>query len=63
MLDEDVQDEILHSSIPSKDTYDEEDKVDALFSGNQCVAHAGNGNLDNDENNYKDVMSVKPTHQ
>ena len=28
MLDEDVQDEFLHSSIPSKDIYEEEDKDD-----------------------------------
>ena len=34
MLDEDVQDEFLHSSIPSKGTYKEKDKDDATFSGN-----------------------------
>ena len=61
MCDEDVQDEFLHSSIPSKDTYEDED--DASFSGNQCIAHAGYGNLDSDDNNEEDIMSVEPTHQ
>ena len=45
MCDEDVQDEFLHSSIPSKDTYED----DASFSGNQCIPHAGYGNLDSDD--------------
>ena len=61
MCDEDVQDEFLHSSIPSKDTYEDED--DASFSGNQCIAHAGYGNLDSDDNNEEYIMSVEPTHQ
>ena len=61
MRDEDVQDEFLHSSIPSKDTY--EDVDDASFSGNQCIAHAGYGNLDSDDYNEEDIMSVEPTHQ
>ena len=63
MLDEDVQDEFLHSSIPSKGTYKEEDKDDATFSGNQCISHAGYENLDSDDNNEEDIMCDEPTHQ
>ena len=47
MLDEDVEDEFLHSSIPPKYTYEDED--DAPFSGNQCIAHAGYRNLDGED--------------
>ena len=61
MHDEDMRDELLHSSIPSKYTYEDED--DAPFSGNQCIAHAGYRNLDGDDNNEEDSMSVEPTHQ
>ena len=60
MRDEDVQDELLHSSIPSKDTYEDED--DASFSGNQCIAHAGYGNIDSDDSNEEDIMKKKPAH-
>ena len=63
MLDEDVQDEFLHYIIPSKDTYEEEEKDDATFSGNQCVPHAGYGNLDSDDNNEEDIMCDEPTCQ
>ena len=61
MLVEDVQDGFLHSSISSKDTYEDEDNVS--FSGNQYIAHAGYGNLDSDDNNQEDITSVKLTHQ
>ena len=63
MLDEDVQDEFLHSSIPSKDIYEEEDKDDASLSGNQCVSHAGYGNVDRDDNNEEDIMRDEPTYK
>jgi hypothetical protein len=49
MLVEDEQDGFLHSSIPSKDTYEDEENVS--FSGNQHIAHAGYGNLDSYDNN------------
>ena len=61
MHDEDMRDELLHSSIPSKYTYEDED--DASFSGNQHIAHAGYGNLHSHNNNEEDFMSVEPTHQ
>ena len=63
MLDEDVQDEFLHYIIPSKDTYEEVDKDDATFSGNQCVSQTGYGNLDSDDNNEEDIMCDEPTCQ
>ena len=63
MLDEDVQDDFLYNSILSKDTHEEEGKDDATLSGNQCVSHAGYGNLDSDDNNEEDIMCDEPTHQ
>ena len=57
-----MQDELLLSSIPSKGTYEDDDN--APFLGNQCVAHAGYGNLESsDDNNEEDIMSHEPTHQ
>lgn len=56
MFDEDVQDEFSHSSIPSSDTYEEEDKDDAPFLGNQYVVLAGYGNLDSDDQKEVDFI-------
>jgi hypothetical protein len=58
-----VQDEFLHCSILSKDTYDEVDKDDATFSGNQCVSQTGYGSLDSDDNNEEAIICDEPTCQ